>query len=420
MKRLRIAVAGAGAAGLMSAWLLDEEHDVVVFEGASRVGGHINTTTIEVDGREYTVELGTEFFYEEGYRGMIALIDRLAIARETLPMVVSITRVETGTSFQIPPRNWRALRSCLPPSTLWSLLWMRKLAAAAEVVAQEVDWSMTVRDLIGRTGIPERVANDFILPLIGASWGITCEMAANLSAYSVIRVMGLRLRHEPHSIFLTGGLRSYHQKLMEDSPGMQLRLDCPVTAIRRDEQGLLVRAGGQSERFDAVILACDWHNSAALCTGDSNLDDWQRAFSAFEDYPTRLALHRDPSYMPKDRRLWGNANFLFSPTEKPRTTVWSGFRDKIDVFRTWLRENEAPPASTILTVDYRHILVTCAHHTRQRRLVELQGTAGIWAAGMYTDGIDNHESALRSALRVSERLSPHSQRVQWFAKHVSA
>lgn len=297
---------------------------------------------------------------------------------------------------------------------------MRKLAAAAEVVVEEPDWNMSVRDLIRQTRIPMRVANDFILPLIGASWGITCEMAASLSAYSVIRVMGLRLRHQPHSIFLENGLRSYYQKLLEDSPGMQLRLGCPVEAIARDERCVQVRAGGQSEGFDAVILACDWHNSAALCVGDSNLAAWHRAFAAFEDYPTRVALHCDPSYMPKDRRLWGNANFFFSATQKPRTTVWSGFRSKVDVFRTWLREGEAAPASTIHTVDFRHILVTCAHHAHQQRLAALQGTAGIWAAGMYTDGIDNHESALRSALRVSQRLSPQSKRGQWFAQHVSS
>ena len=46
--RKRIAVIGTGVAGLLAAERIAERHDVVVFEAASRIGGH--THTVDVDG----------------------------------------------------------------------------------------------------------------------------------------------------------------------------------------------------------------------------------------------------------------------------------------------------------------------------------------------------------------------------------
>ncbi|MDN5568949.1 MAG: FAD-dependent oxidoreductase, partial [Paracoccus sp. (in: a-proteobacteria)] len=41
--RARIAVIGGGISGLGSAWLLDQHHDVTLFEAETRPGGHART-----------------------------------------------------------------------------------------------------------------------------------------------------------------------------------------------------------------------------------------------------------------------------------------------------------------------------------------------------------------------------------------
>lgn len=43
---VRIAVVGAGIAGLSAAWLLSRRYDVVLFEKDERVGGHANTVDV--------------------------------------------------------------------------------------------------------------------------------------------------------------------------------------------------------------------------------------------------------------------------------------------------------------------------------------------------------------------------------------
>ncbi|MFT5680592.1 MAG: putative NAD/FAD-binding protein [Myxococcota bacterium] len=413
----RIAVVGAGAAGLMSAWLLQEDNDVVVFEAADRPGGHIYTVMVEVGEHTIPVELGAEFFFEHGYSGLVSLIKRFQIPRKTESLAVSMTL--KGRTIQVPPRTGPALWRCLSPATIRRLYWLRAFGAAAEELVDNKDWSVSVQRLIEQANVPSDVATDLIIPLIASSWGVPRALAAELSAYSVVQVMGLRLRHPPHGITVEGGLRTYTDALIADAPRMALRLGTPAQSIVPVEDGVMVHTAAGPERFDAVILACDWHNSATLCARSSHLTHWHRAFSSFEDYSAHVAVHRELSFMPRNRSLWGRSNFTFPPDEEPRTTVWSGFSTKHDVFRTWLGDGESPPPSTTHTARYRHIAITPAHHQRQRRLAELQGTNSVWAVGMYTDGVDNHESALRSALRVCERLTPHAERVQWFAPKVS-
>ncbi len=41
-------------------------------------------------------------------------------------------------------------------------------------------------------------------------------------------------------------------------------------------------------------------------------------------------------------------------------------------------------------------------------IAALQGAAGVWAVGMYVTDVDNHESALASALPVARALAPRS------------
>jgi hypothetical protein len=42
----------------------------------------------------------------------------------------------------------------------------------------------------------------------------------------------------------------------------------------------------------------------------------------------------------------------------------------------------------------------------QRRIAALQGAAGLWVTGMYAVDVDNHESALLSALVPARALAP--------------
>ena len=54
----KIAVVGTGISGLGSAFLLNPDHEITVYEKAPRIGGHSRTVTVDYDGRAIPVDTG--------------------------------------------------------------------------------------------------------------------------------------------------------------------------------------------------------------------------------------------------------------------------------------------------------------------------------------------------------------------------
>jgi len=53
---MKVAIVGSGVAGIGAAWLLSQEHDVVIYEKNNYVGGH--THTIDISVRPGATEYG--------------------------------------------------------------------------------------------------------------------------------------------------------------------------------------------------------------------------------------------------------------------------------------------------------------------------------------------------------------------------
>lgn len=58
---MRIAIVGGGGAGLTTAWLLEGEHQVTLYEKQDRLGGHAHTINLEVAGEQVSIDAGFEF-----------------------------------------------------------------------------------------------------------------------------------------------------------------------------------------------------------------------------------------------------------------------------------------------------------------------------------------------------------------------
>ena len=97
---MRIGIVGGGAAGLATAWLLEQRHDVTLFEKDDRLGGHAHTVDIEVDGQTLAVDAGFQFFGRSAaYATFNRLLDALDVPRTTYPATLTVARGDGSHEF---------------------------------------------------------------------------------------------------------------------------------------------------------------------------------------------------------------------------------------------------------------------------------------------------------------------------------
>ena len=111
---MRIAVIGSGIAGLASAWWLDGQHDVTLFEANDYLGGHTHTHDVQVAGRGMAVDTGFIVFNPQHYPLLSALFDELGVASQ--PTTMSFPCTVSAAAWSTTPRHWMG---CSASAATW-------------------------------------------------------------------------------------------------------------------------------------------------------------------------------------------------------------------------------------------------------------------------------------------------------------
>ena len=132
---MRIAIIGSGIAGMTSAYLLSEDHEVVVYEANDYIGGHTNTVDVSLNGQQYAVDTGFIVFNEKTYPNFIKLMNRLGVGWQDSVMSFSVQCEKTGLEFSPTTLNSLFIqrRNALRPSfyrMLWDVMRFKRDAEA--------------------------------------------------------------------------------------------------------------------------------------------------------------------------------------------------------------------------------------------------------------------------------------------------
>jgi len=87
---MRIAVVGSGISGLVAAYLLSGEHDVIVFEANDYIGGHTHTVDVSWQGERHAIDTGFIVCNDRTYPNFLKLLDHLGVARQPTSMSFSV------------------------------------------------------------------------------------------------------------------------------------------------------------------------------------------------------------------------------------------------------------------------------------------------------------------------------------------
>ena len=125
--RERVAVIGAGVAGLTAAYLLQRRYDVLLFEADPRLGGHAHTHDVPASDGSVAVDSGFIVHNERTYPNLLRLFGELGVATRESEMSMSVRCLGCGLEYAgarglpglfpaRPTRCGRATCGCWPRS----------------------------------------------------------------------------------------------------------------------------------------------------------------------------------------------------------------------------------------------------------------------------------------------------------------
>ena len=95
----RIAVIGAGIAGMGAAYLLSQKHEVWLFEKEARIGGHTHTHEIETSRGVLPIDTGFIVHNDRTYPNLVRLFRQLGVARQASDMSFGVSCRQTGFEY---------------------------------------------------------------------------------------------------------------------------------------------------------------------------------------------------------------------------------------------------------------------------------------------------------------------------------
>lgn len=411
---MRIAVVGTGVAGLVAARALAPAHELVVFEAADWIGGHVHTLAVPgADGADVAVDTGFIVFNRRTYPRFCALLAELGLEPQASDMSFSVSSEASGLEYEgsgwngllarrsnaLRPRFWRMLRDLLR--------FYREAAATLE----GPDDGTTLGEFLARGRYSAAFVDEHLVPMASAVWSARAADLAGFPLRFLVRFFHnhgfLQVEGRPQWLVVPGGSWRYVERLV--APFRErIRLATPVTRVERTPAGVRVRtARGGDELFERVILATHSDTSLRLLVDATARE--REVLGAFGTQANDVVLHTDARLMPRTRRAWASWNYHLARTPSPLPTVtyWMNRLQSLPGPRDWFvtlnRTAEIDPAAVLARFTYHHPLYSRAACAAQARHAEIDGAHGVHFCGAYW-GHGFHEDGVRSAEAVLARL----------------
>ncbi|HIQ42048.1 NAD(P)/FAD-dependent oxidoreductase [Pseudomonas sp. zjy_9] len=415
---MKIAIVGSGIAGLTCAYLLNRKHDIQVFEASDWIGGHTHTVDVQVEGRRYAIDTGFIVFNDWTYPNFIRLLGQVGVAFKPTEMSFSVSDPRSGVEYNGHDLNSLfAQRSNLWSPAFWGML--RDILrfnrqSLDDLASDRIDADTTLGQYLQRNGYGRRFIEHYIVPMGSAIWSMSLADMLGFPLQFFVRFCKnhglLSVSDRPTWQVIEGGSRSYVAPLTA-SFAERIRLNCPVSRVVRDDNGVTLHSAAGEERFDKVVFAC--HSDQALALLDQASTAERDILGALPYASNDVVLHTDTRLLPERQLAWASWNYrLGGPSDQPAAVTYNmnilqGI-DSATTFCVSLNQSAAiDPGKILARFRYAHPQYSLAGTAAQARWQELQGAqhsyfcGAYWANGFHEDGV---VSALRVARAFGETL----------------
>ena len=419
----RIAVIGGGISGLASAYLMSQRHRTTLFEAEPRLGGHARTIIAGKRG-DQPVDTGFIVFNYTNYPHLTALFDKLDVPVATSNMSFGASFDDGRSEYSLSgldeifatranlanPRHWRMIRD---------ILHFNKKGLS---VAQQ-DPGLTIGALMERLGTGAWFRDRYLLPFSGAIWSTPTQKILEFPAHAMMEffrnhaLLGYEGQHQWYTV--QGGSVEYVRRLEAylDRAGVNLRKGCPVQSVRRDAEGVLIRAHGmEEERFDEVIFAT--HSDVTLRLLADPTGHERSNLGAVRYQENDAILHCDTGVMPRRRKCWSSWVYRErSPADRARISLsyWMNSLQPIpqdDPMFVTLNANHPVRDDCIYdTYTFAHPVYDMAALQAQGAIRAANGTNRTWFCGAWMrNGF--HEDGFASAVDIARAMDARAEKLE--------
>ena len=432
----RVGIVGGGMAGVALAWLLNGQYDVTLLEAAPAIGGNVRGVDVDLDGHQFVVDIGAQFFHPGPYPLYTALLTSLGLyppsgttGAHAFP--ASITVAAAGTpqprfvSPVLPGRTWPLLA---PWNSAGTSAFAVCFAAARLREQLNASWTLTLGDWLPTLGLSRAQWEGILLPWAASLFSGSIEQARGLSARAAMVFAAKALPPNPLDpllyYVLTPGMGVVLTQLLDQCTTVQVRTNAGVQQVSRDLAGVyhLQCADGTTAAVDELVFASSGPATLQLLAPLPGTAAQAAALQAIEFHDATLALHTDPIYAPSHPLFWSFLNCgiqgAFCEASMWLAPVLAGPppATAAKLWKSWTTHRLQQPAQVLHEAAFKHMLPTPATIGAQSALRLLQGRDGIWFAGGYTLPYDAQETALVSALGVALGIGASTARVGSLAR----
>ena len=411
---MKIAIIGSGISGLTSAYLLNRNHDITVFEANDYIGGHTHTHNIKIKDKEYAVDTGFIVYNERTYPNFIKLLDTLGVERQLSTMGFSVKSASEDYEYAGESLNSLfAKRSNIFRLGFLRMLYeMYRFGKKSDSTGLGLDVSITLGTYLRSENYSNEFINYFIIPMGAAIWSTPANKVLDMPAYFFIKFFYnhgmLEIIIRPKWFVIKDGSSAYIKKIIKGFES-KINLSSPIRTVSRLDNGIEIETANSKKplMFDAVVFAT--HSDQALGMLKDPTEKEKDILSSIPYQKNEVLLHTDSSVLPKRKLAWASWNYqLDSNPESPVVLTYNmNILQSLDCDETFcvtLNDHQSVDKSKVLKkITYHHPLFTVKGIEAQKRKLEISGVNNTYYCGAYWHN-GFHEDGVASAIEVCKHF----------------
>lgn len=409
---MKIAIIGAGAAGMTTAYLLNKQHEITLFEKQPILGGNIRTLNKNVTGvnldSKLVLDNGVIEFQRDNFPNFHKLMNTL-----------NVKMVPGQTSSELFLADGHCYKSgagiihhCQDVkervTEMWKVLpilkgYLRFLFTAFKATPAQL------RNQPMSAYLNDEIHAVWLKMLLMYAYSMPYQKIADFPAEIAIPLLR-------HSCMFTqwdrveGGVYSYIEKILEQFNGT-IHCNATIQTVVRTATGVMITmANGENLSFDKVVFAVTPEQVLTLL--DDASEDEKRRFGAWQENQLETIIHTDVSFYKHfgvsyysefdvfqtdthdhyGYNAYLNRLYGIDPTKYPHYSLAYNLGKRINAAKIIHRQRHHTPLYSVAAIRYRH------------EVIATNGENHTYHAGAYL-GEGLHEGAVSSAFAIAEVLS---------------